>query len=70
LQIPIDAVEVLENNHYLEGSGWSCEDWLENPKNGKIALINTYGWMYVLINTYFKMVYFSFYFSFRQAIVL
>jgi hypothetical protein len=26
LQIPIDAVEVLENNHYLEGSGWSCED--------------------------------------------
>jgi hypothetical protein len=37
LQIAIDAAEVLENNHYLECSGWSCEDWLEKPKNGKIA---------------------------------
>jgi hypothetical protein len=26
LQIAIDAAEVLENNHYLECSGWSCED--------------------------------------------
>jgi hypothetical protein len=26
LQIAIGAAEVLENNHYLECSGWSCED--------------------------------------------
>lgn len=26
LQIAINAAEVLENNHYLEGSGRSCED--------------------------------------------
>jgi hypothetical protein len=37
LQIAIDAAEILENNHYLEASGQSCEDRLGNLKNGTIA---------------------------------
>jgi len=32
LQIAIDAAEILENNHYLEASGQSCEDRLGNFK--------------------------------------